>query len=121
MAFQFRRHILIIDTRDTEVPLLCPRSEGCYFEGQKRILGEISLPCRTNSPDRQLAVPDVAFDVDTLVVIYNGTSHFWFTKPSFNSSEMSKGTMFLLDDMKRYLASLSEKCQLPVLKLITPD
>lgn len=120
MAFQLGRHILMIDIREAEVPILFPRSEGCYFEGQKPILEEVGLPCRTNNPYRQLAVPDVAFDVDTLVVIYNGTSHYWCTKPSFITSENSKGTMFLLDDVKGHLASLSEKCQLPRLKLITP-
>ena len=120
MAFKLERHILIIDTRDSVVPILCPSSAGCYFEGQKQVHGEIGLPCQTKNPHRQLAIPDVAFDVDTLVVIYNGKSHYWCTKPSFNSAEDSRGTMFLLDDVKQHLASLSEKCQLPRLKLITP-
>ena len=126
-----KRHILIIDVRATVFPILCPSSLGCYFEGQEKnlaedvVLKEPGLYCTLKiGTERQVAVPDVVFDVSTLVVIHDGSAHYWCTRPSISSCKRAgssiRGWFFYQEEAEEHFASLVQKCQLPILKLITP-
>ena len=106
MAMHYNSHILVIDNRGVFAPVLYPKAEGMHFDGRSTFVDELGLVCRTgNQKVYEIGVPDVAFMVDTLVVIFNGINHYWCTKSTLGG------------DRATQLAQMQNVCQFPILKV----
>jgi len=90
LAHIFKRDIVIVDMehRGCRPRLyskdLVPNKLGGRSHIHPGFIGRADLLCQVNG---NLVLPDTVFDADTLVIAYNGTSHFWST-----SLDVEKGT-----------------------------
>ena len=106
LALHYGRHILVICTLSNAYPILYPKEHGHILEGQRHegVDRQLGLDCKIGKgASSQLALPEVAFEEDTLVIIYNGSDHYWCTRPCGH-----------------ILVEKRDACTVPILKLIKP-